>query len=155
MKSNKISIIVINSGTGNERPPKVTTDVFNCDIRSAKVWLGSNIKAIFMLFINGIFDFVERRPESFGKLSEEDFTESITKKVIVKVLNRSPGSKVAGTAFRNKGVDMRIPFKIPAKGMKDADETRSKAFSLIHLEKHTKNNITDRMKEAAQKRTVI
>jgi hypothetical protein len=106
MKSNEISIIVINSGTGNDRPPKVTTDVFNCDIRSAKVWFGSNIKAIFMLFINGIFDFVERRPESFGKLFEEDFTESITKKVIVKVLNSSPGSKVASTSFRKVGVKL-------------------------------------------------
>lgn len=50
---------------------------------------------IFMLFINGIFDFVERRAESFGKLFKEDFTKIITKKVIVKVFNSSPRSKVA------------------------------------------------------------
>jgi len=50
---------------------------------------------------------------------------------------------------------MRIPFEIPAKGMKDADEARSKEFTLIHFEKHTKNNIADGMKEAVQKRAVI
>jgi len=71
------------------------------------------------------------------------------------VLNSSPGSKVAGGAFRNKGVDMRIPFEVSAKGMKDADEAGSKAFCLIHLGKHTKKNITDRMKETVQKRTVM
>lgn len=150
MKRNKIPVVVINSGTGNDRLTKVATDVFNCDIRSAKVWFGPNIKAIFMLFINGIFDFVERRPKSLGKLFKEDFTESIAKKVIVKVFNRSPRSKVASTPFRNKGVYMRIPFEIPAKGMKNADEARGKMFRLIHLKKHTKNNIADRMKEAVQ-----
>lgn len=50
---------------------------------------------------------------------------------------------------------MRIPFEISAKGMKDADEARSKAFRFIHLEEHTKNKIADRMKETVQKRTVI
>ncbi len=88
-------------------------------------------------------------------LAKENFTESITKKVIGKVLNRSPGSEVTGATFRNKGMDMRIPFEISAKGMKDADEARSKEFTLIHLEKHTKNNITDRVKEAVQKRADI
>lgn len=59
-------------------------------------------KSHLMLFINGIFDFVERRPEPLGKLLKKDFTESITKKVIVKVFNSSPRSKVASTPFRNR-----------------------------------------------------
>jgi len=108
-----------------------------------------------MLFINRIFDFVERRSESFRKLFKENFPESNAKKVIVKVFNRSPWSEVTSAPFRNKDMYMRIPFEIPAKGMKNTDESRSKEFRLIHHKKHTKNNITDGMKKAVQKRTVI
>ncbi|MDR2024597.1 MAG: hypothetical protein LBQ71_15430 [Hungatella sp.] len=81
--------------------------------------------------------------------------ENIIKEAIVKVLKSSPWSVVASSTFRNKGVDIRIPFEIPAKGMKDTAEGRSKEFGFVHLEKHTKNNITDRMKEMVQKRAVI
>lgn len=39
--------------------------------------------------------------------------------------------------------------------MKNADKTRSKVFRFIDLEKHTKDDITDRKKETIQKRSVF
>ncbi len=124
MKSNEIAIIVINARTGNNWSTKVTADVFNCDIWCAQVWLCTNIKAVFML--------VERRSEPFRKLLKENFPESNAKKVIVKVFNRSSWSEVTSAPFRNKDMYMRIPFEIPAKGMQNTDESRSKEFRLIH-----------------------
>lgn len=67
----------------------------------------------------------------------------------------SPWSEIASAPFRNKGMYMRVPFEISAKGMKNTDEARSKEFRLIHFEKHTKNNIAYGMKKAVQKRAVM
>ena len=39
--------------------------------------------------------------------------------------------------------------------MKNADKTRSKVFRFIDLEKHAKDDITDRKKETIQKRSVF
>ena len=39
--------------------------------------------------------------------------------------------------------------------MKNADKSRSKVFSFINFGKHTKDNITNRMKQTIQKRPVI
>lgn len=55
---------------------------------------------------------------------------------------------IIGGAFRDKGVAVWIPFKVTAKGMKNADKTGDEVFSFIHLRKHAENNILYRMKRA-------
>lgn len=49
MEGDKISIIVINSRSGNHRSAKIAADVFDCDIGSAQIGFGPNIEAILML----------------------------------------------------------------------------------------------------------
>ena len=63
---------------------------------------------------------------------------------------RAPGSEVASTAFRNQGMDVRIPFQIPPEGMRDADKARIKVFGLVKLEEHTQDDIPDRMEQAVK-----
>ena len=48
-----------------------------------------------------------------------------------------PGYGRTGSTFGEKTVNMRIPFKIPSKSVKDADKARSKTLRFIDLEKHT------------------
>lgn len=55
------SIVVVDTGRSNHRPPKVSADVFNGNRRSTAVRLGTDIKAIGIILINIIFDFVKRR----------------------------------------------------------------------------------------------
>ena len=74
------------------------------------------------------------------------FKKNLTKKVVVKVFDRSPRSDVASSTFGNEGMDMRIPFQVEIESMKDADKSRSKVFRFIHLGKHAKNNVSDGMK---------
>ena len=77
---------------------------------------------------------------------KKNLTKSITKKVVVKVFDRPPRSDVASTTFGDEGMDMRIPFQVATESMKDADKSRSKVFSFIHLGKHAKDNVSDGMK---------
>ncbi len=49
---------------------------------------------------------------------------------------------------------MRVPFQIPAKGVKDHDETGSEVHGLILLKKHTGNNTVHGMEEAVKEGTV-
>ena len=71
------------------------------------------------------------------------------------MFNRTPGSKVTSATFRDKSMDMRIPFKVASKSMKNTDKTRSEIFLFIHVMKHTKNNISNRGKQEIEKGTVL
>ena len=52
-------------------------------------------------------------------------------------------------------MDMRVPFEVPPESVQDTDEARGKVFKMIHVVKHTKNNIADSLKEAVKERTVL
>jgi len=78
--------------------------------------------------VNRSFDFFERISDKGMQFIQKSSLERKTKKFIVKVIFRTPASGVADTAFRNEAMNVRIPFKIPSEGVKDTDETRSKAL---------------------------
>lgn len=80
--------------------------------------------------------------------------ESIAEIGIVEVTDAAPETVIAVAAFRNQAVDMWVPFQIPAKGVKDHDETGSEVHGLILLKKHTGNNTVHGMEEAVKKGTV-
>ncbi len=123
MERHTIPVIGINPGSGDDRSSKISADVFNGDIR---------------------------RAQFKGELIQKDFTKSQAQEVIIKMGIGPPGSKVASAAFRNQGMDVRIPFQIPSKGMEDADKTRSKMFGPVKLEEHTQDDIPDRMEQAVK-----
>ena len=52
-------------------------------------------------------------------------------------------------------MNMRIPFQISAKGMKNTDETGSKKFCFVVFVKHAKDNIANSRKKAVEKRTIL
>ena len=79
----------------------------------------------------------------------------IPEKSKVEVLDMSPESIAANTAFREKTMDMRIPLKIPAKSMKNADKARSKKERFIEFMKHTKNNTANSEEKKSKKRAVM
>ena len=51
MKSNHITIVIINTRSSDYRATKVTTDIFDCYIRSTFVWLRSDIETIRIFFV--------------------------------------------------------------------------------------------------------
>ena len=71
------------------------------------------------------------------------------------MVNVAPKVIIAVAAFRNKTMNMGIPFEISSKGMQNPDKTRSEASGLIEIKKHPGNNTGNSMKQAMKKRTVI
>ena len=146
MEGDSITIVFIDARSSNNRASQISADIFDGNIRDAKVGFGSDIENIGMVFLDVIFDFAKGWADGCSHHFEKDFTKSIAKESIVKVFNRSPGSDITGTTFRNKGVDMRIPLKVTSESMKNTDKTGSKIFSFIHVVKHTKDNVSNRGK---------
>ena len=60
---------------------------------------------------------------------------------------RTPGSKVASATFRNKCMDMGIPFQVPSKSMEDTDNPGGKVFGMVEVVKHAQDYIPDGRKE--------
>ena len=66
MKGDRVTIIRNNSGSSNNWSPQISADIFNGDIRRTWVRFCSNIKAIRVVFVNLIFEFVKRRTKFTG-----------------------------------------------------------------------------------------
>lgn len=121
VKGHRFPIIRVDTGSGNNRSSKITADIFNGNIGGAKIRFSPNIKAILLIVVDSILYFSERRTEDICHTIKKDLLEGITKEAIIKMFNMAPRREVTGTAFRDKGMDMRIPFKVTTKGVKNAD----------------------------------
>ena len=110
MKGYIFTVIIINARCGNNRSAKIATDVFNGDIRSTKIRLCTNIKAVSVFGVHFVFDFTKSWTNARSKLFKKHFSKGITKKVVVKVFDRSPGSDVASSTLGDECMDMRIPL---------------------------------------------
>ena len=67
----------------------------------------------------------------------------------------APKNVIAVAAFGNQTVNVRIPFKIPAKSMKNHDVAGSEVFGLIHFKEHTGKNAGNRMEKTMKQRSVL
>lgn len=154
MKAYRIAVITVNPRSGDNRSAEISADILDGDVGSAEIRFCTDIETIGMILVNVIFDLAERRSDSLGHLFEKDLAESVPKESIIEVLNRSPGREVAGAAFGNKAMDMRVPLEIPAERVKDTNEPGDKVFGLIDVLKHTENHIPDGMKDTVEERAV-
>lgn len=82
------------------------------------------------------FHFFERRADPVFQLIEQSRAESITEKVVVEVFYMTPETIITVAAFGKGAVDVRIPFEVAAKSMKDHDIAGSKIFGMVEVEKH-------------------
>lgn len=155
MKGYIFAIVIINTGSGNNGSSKIPADIFNRDIRSAKIRLCTDIESVSMSGVHFVFNFAERRTNARCKLFEQNLAKSLAEKVVVKVFHGTPGGDVTSTTLRNEGVDMRIPLQIAPKSVKDANKPGGKVFSFVDFGKHTKNNIANRMKQTIEKGPVL
>lgn len=142
VESNKFTVLFIDAGGSNNRAAKVSADVFDSDIRSAKIWFSPDIETFGMIFIDIIFDFSEGGADGISHLFQKNLAKSISKESVVKMFEGTPNSEVTGNAFGNQSMDMRIPFQVTTEGVKDTDKSGSKAFGFICIVEHAKNNIS-------------
>ena len=118
-------------------------------------WLGIDIETVFVSPVTTGLNLFERRAGPGFHFTQQCGAESIAEVGIVEVIDIAPETVTAVAAFRNQAVDMWVPFQIPAKGVKDHDETGSKAHGFILLKKHTGDNAVYSMEEAVREGAVI
>ena len=117
VKSHHFAIIGVNSGGGDDRPAKITSNILDYRFGIIKVWSGIDIETLLVFIITFGFYFFKRRTEDSLHLIEESGAESIPKKGVIKMFDGFPESVITKTAFRDEAVNVRVPFEIPAKGM--------------------------------------
>lgn len=117
MKGYKVTVIVVNSGGGNDRASKITADIFENGLRVTFIRLGVNIKAVFMFPVTAGLDRFKGGSEAHFHFIKKSGTESIAEEVVIKMFDITPKAVIAVAAFGNETVDMRVPFEVSAKGM--------------------------------------
>ena len=155
VESNGIAVIAVNPGSGNDRSAKIASDVFRHYFRITEIRFGIDIEAVFMLGVTYRFYFFERRTDSVFQFIEKSRAESVTEIVVVQVFYMTPEAIITVAAFGKDAMDVRIPFEISAKSMKDHDIAGSKIFGMIQIGKHPRYDTGDGMEEAVQERTVL
>lgn len=88
------------------------------------------------------------------EIIKEGCLKGIPQEFIVEMFDMPPEKGITNAPFRNETVDMRVPFKISAKGVKDADEPGSKTFRFVDFMEHTGNNTVNRGEKAVKEGTV-
>ena len=155
MESNGISIIPIDPGCGYDGSAKISANVFSNYFRIAKIGLGIDIEALFVLTVTFRFNFFKRRSDPVFQLIEKSSAERITEIVVVKVFYMAPEAVITVTTFGKDAVDVRIPFEISAKSVEDHDISGSEVLGMVQIEKHTGYDTGDGMKETVEERTVL
>lgn len=155
VESDRITVIVIDPGSSDDRPAKITTDILSDYFGVTENRFSIDIETMFMFAVTSCFYFFKRRPDPDFQFIEESGAESTAEIVIVKVPDMTPGAVITETAFGEEAVDMGIPFEIPAKSVEDHDISRGEIFGLVELEKHTGDDTGDRMEETVQERAVL
>lgn len=155
MKRDKITVVFIDAGSGNGRTSEITPNIFGNSFGIAFLRFSKNIEAMGMILIAGSFDFFEGRSDSGFHFIKKSSTESISQESVVEVGVLSPLIILAETTFRNEAMNMRIPFQVPTKGVKDHDKAGSERKSFVFFLEQTENDTGHGMKEAFQQRTII
>ena len=155
VERDRITVIVIDPGSSDDRPAKITTDILSDYFGVTENRFSIDIETMFMFAVTSCFYFFKRRPDPDFQFIEESGAESTAEIVIVKVPDMTPGAVITVTAFGEEAVDMGIPFEIPAKSVEDHDISGSEIFGLIELEKHTGDDTGNRMEETVEERAVL
>ncbi|BDZ75936.1 hypothetical protein Lac1_01190 [Claveliimonas bilis] len=74
--------------------------------------------------------------------------KGVTQEFVVEVFLMTPAKRISNPTFRNETMDMRIPFRVPDKGMKNTDKTRSKEFGFVVFMEHTRDNTVNGREKA-------
>lgn len=110
MEGDKVTIIFIDAGGGNNGTAKVASNIFHNCFGITFVWFGINIEAIFVFSIALGFYLFKGRSKLKFHFIQESSTESITEERVVEIINVAPEPVITVTAFRNEAMNVRIPF---------------------------------------------
>ena len=110
VERDRITVIVIDPGSSDDRPAKITTDIFYDGFRVTFVGLCIDIETVFMFPVAAGLDCFERGADPVFHFIKESGAEGVTKESIVNVMDITPEAIITVSPFRNEAVDVGIPF---------------------------------------------
>lgn len=110
MESDKATIIFVNPGCGDNWTPEIAANIFDGCFWVAFVGLGIYVKTFLMLLVTAGFDFFKGRSSQNFHFVKQGSAEGVAQEGIIEVADAAPETIVTVSAFRNKTVDMGIPF---------------------------------------------
>lgn len=155
MEGDKVAIIFVDPGGGNNRTSQIASNVFYGGFGVTFIRLGIDIETVFVFPVTTGRYLFERGTDLGFQFIEQGSAESIAEVGIVKVIDIAPETIITVTTFRNKAVYVRVPLQISAKGVEYHDETGSKVHGLILFKKHMGDNAVYGMEETVKEGTVI
>ncbi len=110
MESDKATIIFVNPGCGDNWTPEIAANIFDGCFWVAFVGLRIYVETFLMLPVTAGFDFFKGRSGHGFHFVKQGSAEGVTQEGIVEVADVPPETIITVSAFRNKTVDMGIPF---------------------------------------------
>ena len=110
MKSDEVTIIFIDPGSGDDWTSEIAADIFYDSIRVTFVWFCIDVKTIFMLLITESFYLFKGWTDFGFHFIKQGGPESIAQIVIVEIIDIAPETVVTVATFRDETMDMRVPF---------------------------------------------
>lgn len=77
MESDKITIVAVNSGGGNDGASKIASDILHDGFRVTFIGFGIDVEAVFMFAVTAGFNFFKGRADPEFEFIEEGGTEGI------------------------------------------------------------------------------
>ena len=81
--------------------------------------------------------------------------KSVTEESVIKMGIITSEIVIDIVVFRDKAVNMQIPFPIPAKSMKNHNKSRSKIWGFIEFVEHTADHTGNRVEKAVKKIGIV
>ena len=128
MEGDVSTVIVVNTRSSNDRSAKIPAKVFGHYFWVTLLGFGVDIEAMFMVFIAGCFYFFERRAECCLQFIQKSSAKGIAEVSVIKVFYITPKAVITVSSFRDEAMNVRVPFKVSAKSVKDHNETWSEVL---------------------------
>ena len=110
MESDKVAVIFINPGCSDDRTAKLASNVFDGCFGVTFAGFGIYVETFLVFPVAARLDFFKGGTNHVFHFIEQGSAEGVAQECIVKVTDVAPKSIVAVSSFRNKTVDMGVPF---------------------------------------------
>jgi len=155
VKSHIFSVIRINARGGDNWTPKISADVFDNSIGIAEIWFCINVEAVFIFLVDERFCLFKGITDTGFQQVEQGGLESLAKIFVIEILDDSPKAIIREPSFREKAVDVRVPFEGSAECMKHTDKARDKVFRFVKFVEHFQKDTAYSLKETVKERRVF
>lgn len=110
VESDKVAVIFVNPGCGDDGTPEIAANIFDGCFWVAFVGLCIYVKTFLMLLITAGFNFFKGRSDQSFYFVKQGSAEGVAQEGIIEMVDAAPETIVTVSSFRNKTVDMWVPF---------------------------------------------